>query len=119
MEIYGLTDRGVVREANEDSIGISRTKNGITIAVVCDGMGGAAGGRIASEIAEETFMSSMLSCTDEMEQLKFDSKKVKALIGEAASKANAAVLAKANAASVMTASIMTVVANVKISVLSR
>jgi len=31
MEIYGLTDRGVVREANEDSIGISRTKNGITI----------------------------------------------------------------------------------------
>ena len=95
MEIYGLTDRGVVREANEDSIGISRTKNGITIAVVCDGMGGAAGGRIASEIAEETFMSSMLSCTDEMEQLKFDSKKVKALIGEAASKANAAVLAKA------------------------
>ena len=95
MEIYGLTDRGVVREANEDSIGISRTKNGITIAVVCDGMGGAAGGRIASEIAEETFMSSMLSCTDEMEQLKFDSIKVKALIGEAASKANAAVLAKA------------------------
>ena len=95
MEIYGLTDRGVVREANEDSIGISRTKNGIKKAVECDGMGGAAGGRIASEIAEETFMSSMLSCTDEMEQLKFDSKKVKALIGEAASKANAAVLAKA------------------------
>ena len=64
MEIYGLTDRGVVREANEDSIGISRTKNGITIAVVCDGMGGAAGGRIASEIAEETFMSAMLAWHD-------------------------------------------------------
>ena len=95
MEIYGLTDRGAVREANEDSIGISRTKNGITIAVVCDGMGGAAGGRIASEVAEETFMASMLACADEMEQLKFDPKKVKAFIEEAAAKANAAVLAKA------------------------
>lgn len=95
MEIYGLTDRGVVREANEDSIGISRTKNGITIAVVCDGMGGAAGGRIASEIAEETFMSAMLACAPEMEQAKFEPKKVKALIEDSVCRANAAVLAKA------------------------
>ena len=51
MNIYGLTDKGMVREANEDCIGISCLKNGITIAVVCDGMGGAAGGKIASAIA--------------------------------------------------------------------
>ena len=54
MEIYGLTDRGLVREVNEDCIGITCLKNGITIAVVCDGMGGAAGGKIASEIGEST-----------------------------------------------------------------
>ena len=59
MNIYGLTDKGMIREANEDCIGISCLKNGITIAVVCDGMGGAAGGKIASAIAEETFMASM------------------------------------------------------------
>ena len=77
MNIYGLTDRGIVRETNEDCIGISCLKNGITVAVVCDGMGGAAGGKIASEIAEETFMSSMVELSDELEKAKFDEKKIK------------------------------------------
>lgn len=95
MNIYGLTDRGTVRESNEDCIGISCLKNGITIAVVCDGMGGAAGGRIASEIAEETFMDSMIEFSNEIVESKFDSKKIKAAIKESAEKANAAVLSKA------------------------
>lgn len=59
MKIYGLTDRGMVREVNEDSIGISCFPNGITVAVVCDGMGGAAGGKTASYIGESVFMETV------------------------------------------------------------
>lgn len=92
MNIYGLTDKGMIREANEDCIGISCLTNGITIAVVCDGMGGAAGGKIASAIAEETFMSSMVSFSEEIEKSKFDSKKIKAFIKESIEKANLAIL---------------------------
>lgn len=95
MNIYGLTDKGMVREANEDCIGISCLKNGITIAVVCDGMGGVAGGKIASAIAEETFMASLVEATDEIEKSKFDGKKIKAVIESSIQKANMAVLEKA------------------------
>ena len=96
MNIYGLTDKGMIREANEDCIGISCLINGITIAVVCDGMGGAAGGQIASAIAEKTFMDSLLSVAEELEKSKFDSKKIKVAIAAAIQKANLAILAKAN-----------------------
>ena len=95
MNVYGLTDRGLIREANEDCIGITCLKNGITIAVVCDGMGGVAGGKIASGIAEETFMRSMVEVADELEKAKFDGKKIKAAINDSIQKANAAILEKA------------------------
>ena len=95
MNVYGLTDRGLVREANEDCIGITCLKNGITIAIVCDGMGGAAGGKIASAIAEETFTRSMTEVSDELVKSKFDRKKVKQAIKESIEKANAAILARA------------------------
>lgn len=92
MTIYGLTDKGIVRDANEDCIGISCLQNGMTIAVVCDGMGGAAGGRIASELAEETFMKSMVEASAELERANFDAKKVRAAMLDAIAKANLAVL---------------------------
>ena len=88
MNVYGLTDKGMVREANEDCIGISCLKNGITIAVVCDGMGGAAGGKIASAIAEEIFMSNMVEMAEEIEKSKFDGKKIKAYIKASIEKAH-------------------------------
>lgn len=95
MKIYGLTDRGAVREANEDCIGITRLKGGICIAVVCDGMGGAAGGRIASEIAEATFMREMIASADDFGSQKYDAKKIKSALKHAAEEANAAVIARA------------------------
>ena len=97
MNIYGLTDKGMIREANEDCIGISCLTNGITIAVVCDGMGGAAGGKIASAIAEETFMESLVASAEEIEKSKFDGKKIKAAILESINKANLAILEAARA----------------------
>ena len=95
MNVYGLTDKGLIREVNEDCIGISTLSNGITICVVCDGMGGVAGGKIASAIGEETFINAMANCAEEIEKSKFDSKKIKSAIKSSIEKANLAILARA------------------------
>lgn len=95
MKVYGLTDRGLLRKANEDCIGITCLQNGITVAVVCDGMGGVAGGKIASAVAEEAFINTMVTFSDELQQAKFDTKKVKNAIVESIKAANAAILARA------------------------
>lgn len=95
MNIYGLTDRGLIREVNEDSIGITCLNNGITIALVCDGMGGAAGGKIASAIAEEVFTASMNAYASELDCSKIDSKKMKNAILDSVEAANSAIMARA------------------------
>ena len=95
MTIYGLTDRGLIREANEDCIGITCLKNGITIAVVCDGMGGVAGGKIASEIAENVFTEEMVSLCQNLDKDNFESKKIKNFLAESIAKANAAIIERA------------------------
>lgn len=57
MDIWAMTDIGLVRKENQDAYMVSEhTSSGHTICVVCDGMGGSAGGRIASSIAVETFI---------------------------------------------------------------
>ena len=58
MHVWGVTDIGLVRKENQDAY-LVRESGGYTICVVCDGMGGAAGGRLASHIATETFVEEL------------------------------------------------------------
>lgn len=51
MIIYGASDIGRVRSSNQDSFITGKMSDSVSFAVVCDGMGGANGGNIASEIA--------------------------------------------------------------------
>ena len=56
MNIWGITDTGVVREQNQDYYHIELLEENVGLAVVCDGMGGAKAGNVASHMAVETFL---------------------------------------------------------------
>ncbi len=51
MKIVAKTDKGLVRESNQDAYAVGELPNEVAWAVVCDGMGGATGGDIASKLA--------------------------------------------------------------------
>ncbi len=51
MNISAKTDMGIVRENNQDSYAAGELAGGAVFAVVCDGMGGAAEGALASSVA--------------------------------------------------------------------
>lgn len=55
MEVWGLTDPGNVRKENQDSYCVEKLNGGALLAVVCDGMGGARSGSVASRLAMEVF----------------------------------------------------------------
>lgn len=54
LEAAGRTDTGVLRQSNQDALGECAAQDGeLRAYVVCDGMGGHAGGEIASQLAVE------------------------------------------------------------------
>ena len=62
MNVWGLTDIGLVRKENQDAYAVRiNEESGHLICIVCDGMGGANGGRVASTMAVNTFMNSCLA----------------------------------------------------------
>ena len=56
MQVWGITHRGAVRQQNQDAYAAQVMEDGRVIALVCDGMGGARAGNVASTMAVERFM---------------------------------------------------------------
>ncbi len=59
MRVAAKTDTGQVRQMNEDCYSVGELPNGMVWAVICDGMGGAAGGNIASQTAVKLIAESI------------------------------------------------------------
>ena len=55
MQSWGLTDKGCVRKMNQDAYEIQQLDRNTLLCVVCDGMGGAKSGNIASSLAVDVF----------------------------------------------------------------
>src|SRR3954470_13415324 len=82
LAVCGLSDRGLVRERNEDTFVIADLRSGAVtrpcvrtsvsasrdglLMVVCDGMGGAAAGDIASRIAADALTHKLVDTADEV-----------------------------------------------------
>ena len=56
MQSWGLTDQGCVRKQNQDAFHIEKLDRNSLLCVVCDGMGGAKSGNIASTLAVDVFV---------------------------------------------------------------
>ena len=56
MQAWGLTDPGCVRVQNQDAYGVHTFEEDSLLCTVCDGMGGAKSGNVASSLALQIFM---------------------------------------------------------------
>lgn len=61
MKISAGTDVGKMRQSNQDAYAIGELPDGSAWAVVCDGMGGHAGGHVASKMAVNTISGAIKS----------------------------------------------------------
>jgi len=59
MQSWGMTDPGCVRTQNQDTYLIEQLDRNTLLCVVCDGMGGAKSGYIASTLAADVFVQSV------------------------------------------------------------
>lgn len=56
MQCWGLTDPGCVRQQNQDVYQIEKLDGSSMLCLVCDGMGGAKSGNVASSLAADVFV---------------------------------------------------------------
>lgn len=61
MIFFGATDKGKKRKNNEDRFACCRPADNVVLLVVCDGMGGEAGGEIAAQTAVDVFLKTVNS----------------------------------------------------------
>ena len=62
MQSWGLTDPGCVRKQNQDAYQIEKLDKNSLLCIVCDGMGGAKSGNIASTLAMDVFAQEVRRC---------------------------------------------------------
>ncbi len=87
MFIVGKTDIGKQRDENQDRFRISMLNDDTAVAVVCDGMGGANSGSVASEMASDIVYDRLtLSFRSEMEP-----RSIKSMLTSAITAANSVV----------------------------
>ena len=91
MNIWGITDVGAVRNQNQDSYHIELLAEDMALGIVCDGMGGAKAGNVASQLAVETFLQTAKAQPPEQWR-----NEPEALLHFAAEQANGAVHFRAN-----------------------
>ena len=62
MQYWGLTDPGCVCSQNQDTYQMEQLDRNTLLCVVCDGMGGAKSGNIASTLAVDVFVEEIRRC---------------------------------------------------------
>ena len=73
MQSWGLTDPGCVRTQNQDTYHIEQLDRNTLLCVLCDGMGGAKSGNIASTLAADVFVQEVKQVwTGNMDQERLD-----------------------------------------------
>ena len=73
MQSWGLTDAGCVRSQNQDVFKIEQLDKNAVLCIVCDGMGGAKAGDVASTLAADVFVREVQEMWNSgMEQVQID-----------------------------------------------
>jgi protein phosphatase len=73
MQYWAITDAGCVRTQNQDTYQIEKLDKNSLLCLVCDGMGGAKSGNVASALAAEVFVDDIRRTWKEgMEQAQID-----------------------------------------------
>ncbi len=91
MQTWGLSDAGNVREQNQDAYAIVNFGHERTLMIVCDGMGGAKSGNVASELAVQVFTDFV----QKTQKSGMSAQKIEQMLKDALHEANSAVFARA------------------------
>lgn len=99
MQFFGNSDKGMKRPENQDSLLIEKLNDEMILFLVCDGMGGAKGGSVASSLASTSFVEYLkknLKKNNKEGQLSFDadSTDITDILNGAITYANSAVYKK-------------------------
>ena len=73
MKFYGSSKTGPVRSSNQDAFFALQLQSGVFIAAVCDGMGGAAAGNVASKTAVKIISEQLKTSFAALPDEDFDS----------------------------------------------
>lgn len=64
IKAWGITDKGSVRQQNQDAYYLDVLSDELAVGLVCDGMGGAKAGNVASTLAVEQFIETLQKLPD-------------------------------------------------------